>query len=103
VIEGLDLAVGSMKAKEKSEFIICPELAWGDKGCPPRIPANAYVYFKIDLLEWVDSSAAEAFGKLPIQMRKKLPFPQVLDAAKSEKRKGTAQFEKQNFHAVCRQ
>lgn len=100
VIEGLDLAVGSMRANEKSEFIICPELAWGDKGCPPRIPANAYVYFKVDLLEWVDSSAAEAFGKLPIQMRKTLPFSQVLEAAKSEKRKGTAHFEKQNFHVV---
>ncbi len=101
MIEGLDLAVGSMKAKEKSEFIFCPDLAWGEKGCPPRIPANAYVYFKIDLLEWVDSSAAEAFGKLPIQMRKKLSFEQVLDAAKSEKRKGTAHFEKQNFLMVC--
>ncbi|KAI9554029.1 hypothetical protein GHT06_019301 [Daphnia sinensis] len=102
VIEGLDIAVGSMKQKEQSEFIICPDLAWGEKGCPPRIPANAYIYFKIDLIEWVDSSAAEAFGKLPIQMRKKLPFQQVLEAAKSEKRKGTAYFEKQNFHLALK-
>ena len=89
-----------MKKNEQSEFIIAPDLAWRDKGVPPRIPANAYVYFKIDLLDWVDSSAAEAFGRLPINMRKELPFQQVLDAAKSEKRKGTAHFEKQAFHVV---
>ena len=82
-----------MKKNEQSEFIIAPDLAWRDKGVPPRIPANAYVYFKIDLLDWVDRSAAEAFGKLPINMRKELPFQQVLDAAKSEKHKG--HFEKQ--------
>lgn len=100
VIEGLDLAVGSMKQKEQAEFIISPDLAWGERGCPPRIPANAYVYFKVDLVDWVDSSAAEAFNKLPISMRKELSFQQVLEAAKSEKRKGTAYFEKQNYNMV---
>jgi len=96
-IEGLDIAVGSMKIQEQSEFIFSPILAYGSLGCPPRIPPNAYVFFRIDLIEWVDSSASESFGKLPIKMRKSLPFSQVLEAAKSEKRKGHHQFEKQNF------
>lgn len=100
MIEGLDLAVGSMKLKEQSEFIISPDLAWGDRGCPPRIPANSYVYFKVDLIEWIDSSAAEAYGKLPMNLRKEVSFEKVLEAAKSEKRKGTAHFEKQNYHTV---
>lgn len=100
VIEGLDIAVGSMKLKEQSEFIISPDLAWGDKGCPPRIPADAYVYFKIDLIEWIDSSAAEAFSKLPLKMRKEVSFEKVLEASKSEKRKGTAHFSSRNYRMV---
>ena len=69
--------------------------------CPPRIPANSYVYYKVDLIEWVDSSAAEAFGKLPLKVRKEMPFEKVLEAAQSEKRKANAFFEKQNYYAVC--
>jgi len=97
-IEGLDIAVGNMKAHEQSEFIFSPDFAYGSMGCPPRIPPNAYVFFRIDLIEWVDSSAAESFAKLPIQIRKSLPFNQVLEAAQSEKRRAHNHFEKQNFN-----
>lgn len=89
-----------MKLNEQSEFIFSPDLAFGERGCPPRIPANAYVYFKIDLIDWIDSSAAEAYGKLPMSVRKSVSFEQVLEAAKSEKRKGTAFCEKSNFISV---
>lgn len=99
-IEGLDIAVGSMKAQEQSEFIFTPELAFGFTGCPPRIPPNAYVLFHIDLIEWVDSSAAESFHKLPMTVRKSLPFSQVLEAAKSEKCKAHHHFQKQSYNIV---
>merc|ERR1712071_450437 len=99
-IEGLDLAVGSMKGQEQSEFVFSPELAYGAFGCPPRIPPNAYVFFRIDLIEWVDTSAAESFDKLPIKMRKALPFSQILEAVKSEKRKAQSYFEKQTYIMV---
>lgn len=56
---GLDEAVGTMKRNEQSEFIFSPDWAFGEMGCPPRIPPKAYVYFKIDLIDWIDSSAAE--------------------------------------------
>ena len=36
LIPGLSIAVRSMKNHEKSEFIIGPEYAFGDMGCPPR-------------------------------------------------------------------
>ena len=100
-ILGLDLAVGSMKKNERADFIFSPEFAFGPRGCPPRIPANAYVYFTVCLEDWVDSGAAEAFSKLPSKQRQELPFSKVLEAAKSEKKKGNAYFEKNNFVAVC--
>ncbi len=58
-IPGLDEAVGTMRRNEQSQFIFSPDWAFGDLGCPPRIPPKAYVYFKIDLIDWIDSSATE--------------------------------------------
>ena len=100
ILPGLDLAVGSMKRKEHAEFIIAPHFAFGEHGCPPRIPPNAYIYFKIDLIDWIDSSAAEAFGKLPLKIRKEMPFEKVIEAAESEKRKGNASFKKEKYSPV---
>jgi len=48
-----------MRRNEQSQFIFSPDWAFGDLGCPPRIPPKAYVYFKIDLIDWIDSSATE--------------------------------------------
>lgn len=89
MILGLDVAVGSMKKGEQSEIVIPPEYAFGQFGCPPRIPASAFVLFRVELLDWVDSCAAEAFSRLPASMRKLQPFEKVVEAARSEKTKGT--------------
>lgn len=40
VIIGLDIAVATMKKREKSQFIFDPEYYCGKHGCPPRVPAN---------------------------------------------------------------
>ncbi|XP_044272134.1 inactive peptidyl-prolyl cis-trans isomerase shutdown [Tribolium madens] len=48
VIEGLDLAVQSMKINEKSQFLIDPEFAYKDSGLN-RIPPNSVVLFEIEL------------------------------------------------------
>jgi len=37
----MEIGVGTMRMKEKSRFLIRAEYAFGDKGCPPRIPENA--------------------------------------------------------------
>ena len=41
VIEGWEVAVKSMRRNERSQFLISPKYAFGEVGCPPRIPANA--------------------------------------------------------------
>lgn len=35
---GAHMAVSSMELKEVSRFIIKPSLAFGEAGCPPRVP-----------------------------------------------------------------
>ena len=41
VIWGVDIAVATMYKKEISQFLFSPQYAYGEMGCPPRIPPDA--------------------------------------------------------------
>ena len=49
VIEGWDQILQLMKPGEKRLVIIPPELAYGSRGQPPRIPRDASLVFTIEL------------------------------------------------------
>ena len=51
VIEGWDQVLQLMKVGEKRMVIIPPELAYGTRGQPPKIPRSSTLIFEIDLLE----------------------------------------------------
>ncbi|KAF7281671.1 inactive peptidyl-prolyl cis-trans isomerase FKBP6-like [Rhynchophorus ferrugineus] len=67
VILGLDIAVASMKLCEKSQFMIKPQYAYGEAGCLERIPPNSTVLFEIELIEVIDSQAAQLFENLSLE------------------------------------
>jgi peptidylprolyl isomerase len=50
VIKGWDKGVVGMKVGGRRELVIPANLAYGSKGSPPSIPANAPLVFVIDLL-----------------------------------------------------
>jgi FKBP-type peptidyl-prolyl cis-trans isomerase len=52
VIEGWDEIIPLMKRGEKRLVIVPPELAYGTRGEPPKIPRNATLVFEIDLLDF---------------------------------------------------
>lgn len=59
-----------MKLNEKSQFLIKSHLAYGKFGCLDRIPSNATVLFQIELIEIIESAAAEEFDQLPEENKK---------------------------------
>ncbi|KAM0913730.1 hypothetical protein ACQ4PT_011960 [Festuca glaucescens] len=52
VIKGWDLGIKTMKKGENAVFTIPAELAYGEAGSPPTIPANATLQFDVELLSW---------------------------------------------------
>jgi len=52
IIQGLEIAVQTMKKGEVAEFTIAPRFAYDDLGSPPLVPPEATLVFEIELLEW---------------------------------------------------
>ncbi|XP_076083464.1 uncharacterized protein LOC143054354 isoform X2 [Mytilus galloprovincialis] len=64
VVLGLDIGVVGMCTGEKRSIKIPPQLAWGEKGIPGIIPANAMARFDIELVKIQGQSWADWYVEI---------------------------------------
>lgn len=48
LIEGFVIALRSMEMNEVARFVVYPTMAYGERGCPPHIPASKNVYNNLE-------------------------------------------------------
>lgn len=63
-LPGLLIGLLTMKKGEFSRFLISPQYAFGDLGCPPRIPAASMVLYEVEVLDFLDLGKVDDFTTL---------------------------------------
>lgn len=92
-----------MKRKENSHFLISPEYAFGALGCPSRIPPNATIYAKIELINFGDETEAEALLMLDAEDRNlRFNFESVFKIANKEHATGNQYYEKMEWKLAAK-
>jgi len=92
VIKGWDIGVASMKRGESARFHLAPYYAYGERGSPPKIPANSTLVFDVELLDWIP----------PKPDKSEMSQEALLQLAIKEKELGNEEFKKNNFEKALK-
>ncbi|XP_013405451.1 inactive peptidyl-prolyl cis-trans isomerase FKBP6-like isoform X1 [Lingula anatina] len=96
-IMGLEIAVSSMRKGELARFIFSYKYAYGERGCPPRIGEKADVMFEVELLNFYDQGAVDAFYEKTEEERRNAPLSEILRVVQHDKQKAGELFNKQKY------
>jgi len=82
VIAGWDEGVALMRVGARFRFLIPSKLAYGERGSPPRIPANADLVFTIELLAIKEGTPLPVFRKADPEKQKRTASGLVYEVVK---------------------
>ncbi|KAF4529553.1 hypothetical protein B566_EDAN016791, partial [Ephemera danica] len=100
-IVGMELALLTMKKGERSQFLLHPDIAYGPRGCPPRIPPDATVLFEITLEDYMDQLVADAYTNMTDLEKEENSLAKLMEVANAYHRVGTDLFKKQHYRAAA--
>ncbi|CAL8101097.1 unnamed protein product [Orchesella dallaii] len=96
-LPGLTLAVTSMSLTEVARFIVYPEMAFGVKGCPPRIAPNAKIMYVIQMLQYTDEAKLNTPAYMTSDERNQLPFETIVEESKKFRSDGNGYYSMQSY------
>lgn len=100
LIKGMEIGIQTMKRKEKSQFLLHPDVAYGRMGCPPRIPKNETILTEIELLDFVDCGGADVLNP-DAYMSEKKDFCDVVKYIQSNLNLGNDLFKSKDYKAAA--
>jgi peptidylprolyl isomerase len=87
VISGWEIGVKTMRKGEKSEFVLAPKYAYGERGFGDKIPQNSTLVFEIELIDFYDKPRSKF----------ELDLPEKMAIAKKLKDEGVSFFQQKDF------
>eukprot|EP00092_Neocalanus_flemingeri_P015889 GFUD01017206.1.p1 GENE.GFUD01017206.1~~GFUD01017206.1.p1 ORF type:complete len:476 (-),score=199.32 GFUD01017206.1:136-1563(-) len=103
LIEGLEVGVRTMKKGEKAQFLIDWMYAYGQYGCPPRIPPRTACMALVELLDFVEEGQAEALLAMGVEDRnKKHNYPDTEKVVRIEHNNGNNYVRKEEWKMALR-
>uniref|UniRef100_UPI00398F0323 inactive peptidyl-prolyl cis-trans isomerase FKBP6 n=1 Tax=Pristiophorus japonicus TaxID=55135 RepID=UPI00398F0323 len=94
---GMELAIRTMRKGEFSRFLFKPQYAYGQMGCPPRIPANATVMFELEILHFLDTLESDEYFILSQEQQAIYPLEKLLKVASTKREFGNYFFQQQQY------
>ncbi|KAK7907290.1 hypothetical protein WMY93_015902 [Mugilogobius chulae] len=95
---GLELGILTMKKGEFSRFLLQPEYAYGDMGCPPFIPPHAVVLYEVHVLDFLDSGQVDEFLTLCTEEQNASPLSTFIDVVNTLRGFGNRCFNQSRFY-----
>ncbi|XP_049445250.1 inactive peptidyl-prolyl cis-trans isomerase FKBP6 [Epinephelus fuscoguttatus] len=96
-LAGLELGLLTMKKGEFSRFLLQPQYAYGDMGCPPLIPAAAIVLYEIQILDFLDSGQVDDFIALSPEEQNTVPLSTLLEVVNTVRSFGNRCFNQSRY------
>ncbi|XP_067864155.1 inactive peptidyl-prolyl cis-trans isomerase FKBP6 [Heptranchias perlo] len=94
---GMEFAMLTMRKGEFSRFLFKPQYAYGQMGCPPRIPANATVMFEIEILHFLDTLESDEYFSRSQEEQIIYPLEKLLKVVSTEREFGNYFFRRQQY------
>ncbi|KAE8286978.1 Inactive peptidyl-prolyl cis-trans isomerase FKBP6 [Larimichthys crocea] len=96
-LAGLDLCLLTMKKGEFSRFLLEPQYAYGDLGCPPLIPAAAVVLYEIQIIDYLDSGQVDDFITLSPEEQNSVPLQRLVEVVNTVRSFGNRCFNQSQY------
>uniref|UniRef100_A0AAQ6IGD9 peptidylprolyl isomerase n=1 Tax=Anabas testudineus TaxID=64144 RepID=A0AAQ6IGD9_ANATE len=96
-LAGLEMGLLTMQKGEFSRFLLQPQYAYGELGCPPFIPAAAVVLYEVQILDFLDSGQVDDFMALSLEEQNTVPLSTLLEVVHTLRSFGNRCFKQSRY------
>ncbi|CAI5683397.1 unnamed protein product [Oreochromis niloticus] len=97
-LAGLEVGLLTMKKGEFSRFLLQPQYAYGEMGCPPFIPAAAVVLYEVQILDYLDSGQVDDFIAMSLEEQNTVPLSTLLEVVNTLRSFGNRFFNQNRYY-----